>query len=242
MPRYRPRHAKPPRPATRALPVLTLVGLCGNAWMSSSVPPTVRSAPAALLGPVRTFDAQPVVMPLAKSLGTGMRVPLPSPSVLLLPATTGRDLVTDPGPVPAAARADYEHASAVVAASGCTLPWQLLSAIGAVTSDSGRHTPDRLLDGAYGWVMTDTDQGRYDGSPRYDGPVGPLQLLPASFDKTKGTPSADPRSLRDAAVAAARYLCAVTTDLRSTRQAAPALTTYGGTAFAAVVERRVFSR
>lgn len=150
----------------------------------------------------RSFAAEPLVQSLVRTVQRP--VPLPARSALLLPGAEGISLVTHPY-LPSAAQVRTYRAAATQA--GCALPWTVLAGIGGVVSDHGRRPPGPLLDGRRGVLMTDSDQGRYDGSRTLDGPVGPLGLLPWTFARLAPR-AADPHRLRDAALAAGRFLCA----------------------------------
>lgn len=118
---------------------------------------------------------------------------------------------------------------------GCHLPWSLLAGIGRVETDHGRYggahvrvdgrvVPAILglrLDGSGGvGVIHDTDRGALDGDVRFDRAVGPMQFLPGTWQiygaDGNGDGSMDPQNVDDAALAAARYLCAGGADLSTT--------------------------
>ena len=115
----------------------------------------------------------------------------------------------------------------------CGIGWWLLAGIGRVESDHGRFagavlhadgvsTPRIIgiaLDGSRSQAITDTDGGSLDGDPVYDHAVGPMQFIPSTWaiygtDAT-GDGKADVFNINDAALGAARYLCAAGGDLRS---------------------------
>ena len=119
--------------------------------------------------------------------------------------------------------------AATAKAKGCHLPVMLLAAIGEVESSTLR---GRSLDAAHDAVppvfgpalsggaysaMRDTDGGRLDGDPVWDRAVGPMQFIPATWQiwgaDGNGDGVADPQNIEDAALAAARYLCAGGRDL-----------------------------
>jgi membrane-bound lytic murein transglycosylase B len=109
---------------------------------------------------------------------------------------------------------------------GCHLDWTTLAGIGYVESLNGQDgqglTPDGRpfvaiygpsLDGAGQLAaVADTDQGSLDADAIRDRAVGPLQFLPSTW-RTWGSDGdgdgvRDPQDVDDAALSAARYLCA----------------------------------
>ncbi|MGZ4657417.1 MAG: lytic murein transglycosylase [Blastococcus sp.] len=132
--------------------------------------------------------------------------------------------------IPAVAFTAYTRAAAAVPAA-CHLRWSLLAAIGRVESDHGRFGGAALLtdglsappviglplNGAGTALVADTDHGRLDGDPFYDHAVGPMQFIPSTWARYasdgNGDGRADPFNVYDAALAAARYLCAAGGDL-----------------------------
>jgi membrane-bound lytic murein transglycosylase B len=113
----------------------------------------------------------------------------------------------------------------------CGLGWNTLAAIGTVESANGTYGGAILLANGYtskpiigvpldggkfggGKVaaIPDTDHGELDGDARWDHAVGPLQFLPSTWAKWgadgNGDGVASPAQIDDAALAAARYLCA----------------------------------
>jgi len=131
--------------------------------------------------------------------------------------------------IPVTALLAYQQAADVMAtvSPSCELSWTLLAAIGRVESDHGRYagatlSPDGVstphvvgvaLDGA-GPVaaIRDTDQGRWDGDPRWDRAVGPMQFLPSTWSlvgvDADGDGMRSINDIDDAALAAGVYLCA----------------------------------
>lgn len=115
----------------------------------------------------------------------------------------------------------------------CRLSWGTLAGIGRVESrhgsldgnsigDDGR--PERpiigiALDGSPGVrEIRDTDDGRLDADISWDRAVGPMQFLPETWERwgaraTSDGAEPDPQDIDDAALAAARYLCAQGRDL-----------------------------
>jgi membrane-bound lytic murein transglycosylase B len=109
----------------------------------------------------------------------------------------------------------------------CRLSWSTLAGIGRVESDHGRFGGARLdaggvarplilgltLDGSPGVrEIRDTDGGRLDADPTYDRAIGPMQFLPSTWAHYGADGNGDgvrnPHQIDDAALAAARYLCA----------------------------------
>jgi membrane-bound lytic murein transglycosylase B len=109
----------------------------------------------------------------------------------------------------------------------CRLSWSTIAGIGRVESDHGRFGGASVdadgvarpkiigipLDGSAGVrEIRDTDGGRLDGDTTFDRAVGPMQFLPGTWARYgadgNGDGVRDPHQLDDAALAAARYLCA----------------------------------
>jgi membrane-bound lytic murein transglycosylase B len=122
----------------------------------------------------------------------------------------------------------------------CGVSWWHLAGIGRVESNHGRFqgralrsdgTVDNpivgvaldgetvLGDGSSVARIGDTDGGLLDGDPVFDRAVGPMQFIPSTWARWNADGNADgvsdPNNIYDAALAAARYLCAVSGDLRS---------------------------
>jgi len=136
--------------------------------------------------------------------------------------------------IPVTALQAYGYATLRLAADQplCHLGWTTLAAIGKVESDhgaanhaklgtDGKVTPPIIGAALNGQgsvqLIRDTDGGRYDGDQVYDHAVGPMQFIPATWQRYQvdadrdGT--ADPQDINDAALAAASYLCAGGRDL-----------------------------
>lgn len=130
--------------------------------------------------------------------------------------------------IPARALLAYAGAQLTITAEepGCGIGWNTLAGIGRIESDHGRHSGAVLgedgysapairgipLDGSRSARIADTDRGRWDGDTRWDRAVGPLQFIPSTWERWgadgNGDGIADPNQIDDAALAAARYLCA----------------------------------
>src|SRR5699024_2158668 len=109
----------------------------------------------------------------------------------------------------------------------CGLSWATLAGIGRIESNHGRYGgavvgtdgyPSKPiigvpLDGSPGVdTISDTDNGVYDGDPTHDRAVGPMQFIPSTWLRWASDGNGDgvgsPQQIDDAALAAARYLCA----------------------------------
>nr|WP_240942201.1 lytic murein transglycosylase [Planosporangium thailandense] len=122
----------------------------------------------------------------------------------------------------------YGYAELVTSATspGCQLRWTTLAGIGKVESAHGQ---DHAILGADGTAMppivgapldgrdgrmkiADTDGGRLDHDPTWDHAVGPMQFIPSTWATygadADGNGVPDINNVYDAALAAARYLCA----------------------------------
>nr|WP_254622839.1 lytic murein transglycosylase [Rhodococcus sp. W8901] len=128
----------------------------------------------------------------------------------------------------------YGYAAAVMAATRpeCGIGWTTLAGIAAVESKHGTHGGSRVddggkvtppirgipLDGSPGVAeIPDTDGGAMDGDATHDRAMGPLQFIPETWSRwgvdANGDGAADPDNIDDAALTAARYLCARGGDL-----------------------------
>jgi membrane-bound lytic murein transglycosylase B len=161
--------------------------------------------------------------------------PTPAPasttSAPVAPTIDGRWLakVTAATTIPARVLQAYAVAAveSVRTDPGCNLSWNTLAAIGFVESGNGTHGGASIdargdlvgriigpaLDGTNNTMaISDTDHGALDGDSRWDHAVGPFQFLPTTWEKfgtsAAGAAKADPNQIDDAALTAARYLCA----------------------------------
>ncbi|MHC1561123.1 lytic transglycosylase domain-containing protein [Actinomycetospora sp. C-140] len=144
------------------------------------------------------------------------------------------DAAAGPTGVPARALVAYAGAEAGAREElpDCGLSWATLAGLGRVESNHGRFGGTALddagrpgesirgpeLDGTGGnREIRDTDGGRLDGDTTYDRAVGPLQFIPGTWAEYgadgDGDGVSDPDDLDDAALAAARYLCADDRDM-----------------------------
>lgn len=134
------------------------------------------------------------------------------------------------------ALAAYGHAAAIMSdtSPGCGIAWTTLAGIGFIESRHGTYqgssvAPDGTvappirgipLDGGPGVAeIPDTDGGAMDGDPVHDRAMGPMQFIPETWKKwgvdANGDGIANPDNLDDAALTAARYLCARGGDLKT---------------------------
>ena len=116
---------------------------------------------------------------------------------------------------------------------GCGITWWDLAGVGVVESNHGRFAGTELsvdgdtdtpivglaLDGTEGLALiADSDGGLLDGDPVLDRAVGPMQFIPQTWYRYESDGNddevSDPNNIYDAALAAARYLCAVGVDVR----------------------------
>ncbi|NTW42115.1 MAG: transglycosylase SLT domain-containing protein [Cellulomonadaceae bacterium] len=136
--------------------------------------------------------------------------------------------------IPAVAVAAYGNATLAlqVEIPACHLGWTTLAAIGAVESGHGTHGDSHLdadgravppivgpaLDGeGFAAIAATPWSTSLTGDPTWDHAVGPMQFLPSTWQRSgadgDGDGVADPQDVDDAALAAARYLCAGDRDL-----------------------------
>ncbi|MCP2181227.1 hypothetical protein LY12_002504 [Prauserella alba] len=142
--------------------------------------------------------------------------------------------------IPARAAAAYGRAEMWLRGDRpeCHLSWSTLAAIGQVESRHGAAggepgigvdgvpaTPiiGPPLDGSRGRAQVrDTDRGEVDGDATWDRAVGPMRFLPAQWQRwgkraTGDGRAADPQDIDDAALTAARLLCAEDRDLATAK-------------------------
>ena len=149
-----------------------------------------------------------------------------SPMPLVDPSWTSR--MAKATGIPARALAAYAlaHVSIAEEEPTCGIDWTTIAAIGAIESDHGNHADSvlgadgypqpaivgRALDGDGVARIDDTDGGILDGDSTWDRAVGPMQFIPSTWERwgsdANDDGAADPNQIDDAALAAARYLCA----------------------------------
>jgi hypothetical protein len=125
---------------------------------------------------------------------------------------------------------------------GCGLDWSVLAAVGQIESQhaksagldaSGTTTRSVLgprLDGQGVAAIPDTDGGALDGDPVWDRAVGPMQLLPSTWERygssVSGLGPGSPNNLADAALATGKVLCSSGGNLRNPPDLASAVFSY----------------
>ena len=136
---------------------------------------------------------------------------------------------------PAVALRAYADASLTIGVEqpGCRLGWSTLAAIGGIESGHGTHgggvlredgtTTDPILgpalDGRAGFaaIRATPESTAWHGDATWDHAVGPMQMLPSTWSRWRadgdGDGVDDPNDIDDAALGAARYLCASGADL-----------------------------
>jgi membrane-bound lytic murein transglycosylase B len=145
------------------------------------------------------------------------------------PLRAWADRMSGPTQIPARALVGYGNAELVLRSTtpGCHISWTTLAGIGRVESNHGQWNGATLgedgrptrpivgipLDGSTGTrSIPDTDGGTLDGDPTVDRAVGPMQFIPSTWRKWASDGNldgrADPHQIDDAALSAARYLCA----------------------------------
>lgn len=187
-----------------------------------------QSADAGSAGTVRAPQPLPVTATAEPALGSTGSGPGAGPTrgIRVDPAWAQRTAAVTG--IPVRALEAYALADLVVDAEqpSCGIGWNTLAGLGEIESDHGRHAGSILneagypepairgpaLDGDGVAAIPDTDGGRYDGDTVWDRAVGPLQFIPDTWRRwgsdANGDGVADPNQIDDAALAAARYLCA----------------------------------
>ena len=250
--RYEPRHADVhQRVAAPRLPARTmrttaiaatfvvLGGLASSgSFASANLPP---AAPA--------LGADPATGPAAPHpYADALYAPTPVASAQVL--TPKQQVVAASGlaanGIPAVALNAYRVAAARMASADpqCGISWSLLAGIGRVESDHGQFAGATLnADGTstpriigpalngHGYpYLPSTDGGALDGDKVYAHAVGPMQFLPSTWAEyasdADGNGIPDPFNINDAALAAARYLCAAGGNLRTSAGQAAAVFAY----------------
>jgi membrane-bound lytic murein transglycosylase B len=226
-----------------ALATQALALACGGMWLLSATMPAPHQdastvdSPAAGVSPALVEPGS--VLPADPDAGTVLPVRLPQSSAGTGPPLTAwSSTVASATGIPARALLAYGSAELNLRANtpGCRVSWTTLAGIGRIESNHGQFAGARLtedgrpstpivgvpLDGSAGVRrIGDTDGGTYDGDPTLDRAVGPMQFIPSTWRRWaadgNGDGRADPQQIDDAALAAARYLCAGGRDMGSAK-------------------------
>ena len=187
----------------------------GDPWPALSVAPGPAAAPStASRAPSATSDT------------TVQEPPSTAPTDRVSPAWAER--VSEAAAIPYRALLAYASADLTIDAEqpDCGIGWNTLAAIGAVESAHGYYSEGTLRDDGYPdppirgvalngqgvAAIEDTDGGVLDGDTTWDRATGPLQFIPSTWETWgadgNGDGVADPNQIDDAALAAARYVCA----------------------------------
>ena len=207
---------------------VNFAGLAANPdGFGSPVADGPRVALPRVLEPVEeTEPAAPVDDPEPEEEPAELSGSAGAPMAQVDPAWTSQ--MSEATGIPARALSAYALAHVAIAEEepSCGVDWTTIAAIGAIESDHGNHAnsvlgadgyPEpaiigRALDGDGVAEIEDTDGGVLDGDDTWDRAVGPMQFIPSTWDKwgSDGNDDgdADPNQIDDAALAAARYLCA----------------------------------
>jgi len=205
----------------------------------ASVPAALPSVPVPSLGAVTPAPAQPG--PAAEGQPGPAAEGQPAPAPEAVPGGSPQDAyarwAAAVGPatgLPERALQAYGYAHSVLADTqpGCRITWVTLAGIARIESNHGRFQgrtigPDGrssspiigipLNGGPNVRAIGDTDGGQLDGDTTWDRAVGPFQFIPSTWARWRsdgdGDGIGDPQDIDDAAVAAARYLCAGGRDL-----------------------------
>lgn len=207
-----------------AIAILALVsGLIGGLSIAA-MQRTAASSLAPLPVPMPALETGP-------SANTTPAEALPS-SVVEQPIhridqTWAQQTTTQTG-IPLRALLAYASASVLINTENpsCAISWNTLAAIGLVESAHASHGGAQLLasgrtdkairgpalNGHGVAAIHDSDKGLWDGDSTWDRAVGPMQFIPSTWRRWgadgNADGDADPNQIDDAALAAARYLCA----------------------------------
>lgn len=186
-------------------------------------PPTLDLTPSATEQPPPALAPVPVAPPVP-----GARSGAPSIDPDWLHRTSAAS------GVPQTALRAYASAE-LQAPKGCGIAWTTLAGVGWVESQHGTlgnrtlgadgHSSSLILgpalDGAgdFAAIRATGQSEQWHGDPTWDHAFGPMQFISSTWQSWQsdgdGDGVADPNDLDDAALAAARYLCAGGRDLRS---------------------------
>jgi hypothetical protein len=243
-PKHAALHVPTPGPAVpgwaarSALALGVAVGLGLLTTASGAMTSAPRRAPA-----VSSHAAQPAEKTVTTLADLSHGAPPGAKLLTASPVHVGKPVPATPtvisglaaNGIPNVALNAYRAAAARMASAepSCGIGWPLLAGIGRVESNHGQYGGATLLpngtstipiigealDGVKWDYITDTDGGRLDGDPVFDHAVGPMQFIPSTWAiygaDADGDGVANPFDINDAALAAARYLCAAGGDLRT---------------------------
>jgi len=224
-------------------PVLAAVLTCGGALLATALavsspgaqrPWTLAEQPAPPAASAGSVTAPAPDAGNGDAAGADAEPTVVAPAALPAADPTWIADVAAATAIPPVAVAAYARADLVLGAEqpGCHVGWTTLAAIGnlesghgthggAVLGDDGRSSIPVIgpaLNGAGVAAIAATPESTaWHGDPVWDHAIGPMQFLPSSWERW-GTDAdadgvADPHDIDDAALAAARYLCAGGADL-----------------------------
>jgi hypothetical protein len=248
-PPRRPRRGRGGEIAGKVFLIALVIALGGGAlyavnWLSHPNPP----APPGPTGPP-PFEVPPLDVAKDATI-PGPAMP-PAPAAAAVPRENLQGWVhrvSYYSDVPERVLLAYANADIAYQAKNpaCHITWATLAGVGRVESKHGRYGAGSVqangeesrpiigpaLDGSPGFLaVPDTDQGALDGDPKWDHAVGPMQFTPSTWHRWgvrasgDGKP-ADPQNMDDAAMTAARYLCAMGGDLSVPKNWWSAVLTY----------------
>jgi len=170
------------------------------------------------------------VRPLLFSLKIHIGVSLTLLALIITAAAAQAQDTTDPAAPETDPLTRIDHSAVyewAAQGSNCNISANILHAVGRAASNNGQldghqfdsaATLEPALFGQTGdgtqtnlAVLVDSDEGLIDGDVVWDRPVGPFQILPASWERygfdANHDGLADPQNLWDAAASAANFLC-----------------------------------
>jgi hypothetical protein len=196
--------------------LLVAAGAWGLAQLTKANRPNEPQKPAFVV---------PILTPSPRSAIPGAAGAVPSAAEL--PAWLDR--VSSTTDIPVRVLRAYAEAEVKLRsrAPRCRITWATIAGIGRIESMHGTHGGSAIgadglerppvigipLDGSPGVrAVPDTDHGELDGDSQWDHALGPLQLLPVTWEKYGIRASGDgaganPQDIDDAALTAGEYLC-----------------------------------
>ena len=199
-----------------------VLGLLGTWGLAARHQATYRDT---VLDPSDQLVAQPVVAPVPPALRPPRPVSRSTARTVVSASWVERTATAAGIPVPAL----RAYATATLQVPGsCGLGWTTLAGIGWVESQHGTiggrsvsddgHPSEPILgpaldgSGRFAAIPATPESATWHGDPDWDHAVGPMQFIPGTWETWAtdgdGDGLADPHDLDDAALAAARYLCA----------------------------------